>query len=147
MSDSALEARQQEIIEEFSLLDRWDEKYEHLLDQARALPPLPAEQHIEQNLIRGCQSQVWVAADVADGRMQFAADSDALITKGIIALLLRVLNGCTPQEVAEADLFFIDKIGLAQHLSPMRANGLVSMLRQLRAYAKAACGGRGNCEG
>lgn len=128
---------QDEIIEEFAIFDDWLDKYAYIVDLARSLPPISTEHRTEQYVIQGCQSRVWVDASLEDGLMRFSADSDAIITKGIIALLIRVLDGHTPAEVAAADLYFIDKIGLAANLSPTRANGLVAMIRQMKLYAIA----------
>ncbi len=129
--------RQEAIIEEFSVFDQWLDKYEYLIGLGNELAPMDEKYRTESYLIRGCQSRVWVAAELREGRMYFTADSDAIITKGIIALLIRVLDGRTPQEVADTDLYFIDKIGLKENLSPTRANGLVSMVRQMKLYALA----------
>jgi cysteine desulfuration protein SufE len=128
---------QDEIIDEFSGLDDWMDKYQLLIDLGNEQEPLADEYKTEQNLIDGCQSRVWLQADYVDGRLNFTAESDALIVKGIVALLIRVLSGHTPQEILDADLYFIDKIGLREHLSPTRSNGLVAMVRQIRAYAVA----------
>ncbi len=129
---------QDEVIEEFSALDDWIDRYQLLIDLGNELAPLPENDKIEQNLIDGCQSRVWLRATLSpDGLLLFAAESDALIVKGIAALLIRVLSGHTPQEVAGADLYFIDRIGLREHLSPTRSNGLLAMLRQMKAYALA----------
>lgn len=128
---------QDEIIEEFAIFDDWLDKYAYIVDLARSLPPIAEQHRTEQYVIQGCQSRVWVDASLEDGLMRFSADSDAIITKGIIALLIRVLDGHTPAEVAAADLYFIDKIGLAANLSPTRANGLVAMIRQMKLYAIA----------
>jgi len=128
---------QDEIIDEFSGLDDWMDKYQLLIDLGNEQEPLADEYKTEQNLIDGCQSRVWLQADYVDGRLNFTAERDALIVKGIVALLIRVLSGHTPQEILDADLYFIDKIGLREHLSPTRSNGLVAMVRQIRAYAVA----------
>ena len=128
---------QDEIIEEFSGLDDWMDKYQLLIDLGSSEEPLPEQYKTEQNLIDGCQSRVWLQADYADGIITFAAESDALIVKGIVALLIRVLSGHTPQEIMAADLYFIDRIGLHEHLSPTRSNGLLAMVKQIRAYALA----------
>jgi len=128
---------QDKIIDEFSGLDDWMDKYQLLIDLGNEQEPLADEYKTEQNLIDGCQSRVWLQADYVDGRLNFTAESDALIVKGIVALLIRVLSGHTPQEILDADLYFIDKIGLREHLSPTRSNGLVAMVRQIRAYAVA----------
>lgn len=134
---------QDEIIEEFEGFDDWMDKYQMLIDLGNDLEPLPEQYKTEQNLIDGCQSRVWVQCDLvpaAEGEapvMHLQADSDALIVKGIVALLLRVLNDHTPQEILDADLYFIERIGLREHLSPTRSNGLLAMVRQIRAYAIA----------
>ena len=134
---------QDEIIEEFEVFDDWMDKYQMLIDLGNDLEPLPEQYKTEQNLIDGCQSRVWVQCDLvpaAEGDapvMHLQADSDALIVKGIVALLLRVLNDHTPQEILDADLYFIERIGLLEHLSPTRSNGLLAMGRQIRAYAIA----------
>lgn len=129
--------QQDEVIEEFEGFSDWMDKYQMLIDLGNDLEPLDAKYKTEQNLIDGCQSRVWLQADYVDGQIVFTADSDALITKGIIALLIQVLSGHTPSEIANADLFFIDRIGLKEHLSPTRSNGLLSMVKQIRMYALA----------
>lgn len=129
--------QQDEVIEEFEGFSDWMDKYQMLIDLGNDLEPLDAKYKTEQNLIDGCQSRVWLQADYVDGQIVFTADSDALITKGIIALLIRVLSGHTPSEIANADLYFIDRIGLKEHLSPTRSNGLLSMVKQIRMYALA----------
>ena len=128
---------QDEIIEEFSGFDDWMDKYQLLIDLGNEQAPLDDKYKTEQNLIDGCQSRVWLQADYADGRIHFSAESDALIVKGIVALLIRVLSDHTPQEILDADLYFIDEIGLKEHLSPTRSNGLVAMVKQIRLYALA----------
>ena len=128
---------QDEIIEEFSGFDDWMDKYQLLIDMGSGQEPLPEEYETEQNLIDGCQSRVWLQADYREGRVVFRAESDALIVKGIVDLLVRVLSGHTPQEILDADLYFIDRIGLKEHLSPTRSNGLVAMLKQMKMYALA----------
>ena len=128
---------QDEIIEEFSGFDDWMDKYQLLIDMGSGQEPLPEEYKTEQNLIDGCQSRVWLQADFREGRVVFRAESDALIVKGIVDLLVRVLSGHTPQEILDADLYFIDRIGLKEHLSPTRSNGLVAMLKQMKMYALA----------
>ena len=128
---------QDEIIEEFSVFDDWLDKYDYLIGLSETLPPISSEHRTGQYLIEGCQSRVWVDARLEDGKVYYAADSDAIITKGIIALLIRVLNGRTPQEILDTELYFIDAIGLSANLSPTRANGLVSMIKQMRLYALA----------
>ena len=128
---------QEEIIEEFSVFDDWLDKYDYLIGLSDSLPAIAPEHRTGQYLIEGCQSRVWIDARTDGGRIFFTADSDAIITKGIIALLIRVLNGRTPQEVLDTDLYFIDAIGLAANLSPTRANGLAAMVKQMRLYALA----------
>lgn len=128
---------QDEIIEEFSGFDDWMDKYQLLIDMGSGQEPLPEEYKTEQNLIDGCQSRVWLQADYREGRVVFRAESDALIVKGIVDLLVRVLSGHTPQEILDSDLYFIDRIGLKEHLSPTRSNGLAAMLKQMKMYALA----------
>ena len=128
---------QQEVVEEFADLTDWMDKYQLLIDLGNEMEPLAACFKTESNLINGCQSRVWIQADYRDGLLFFQADSDALIVKGLIALLLRVLSGHTPQDILDADLFFIDEIGLRDHLSPTRSNGLMAMVKQIRVYALA----------
>ena len=128
---------QDEIIGEFSSLDDWMDRYQLLIDLGSELPPLDEKYKTEQNLIDGCQSRVWLQADLNDGLMELQADSDALIVRGIVALLVRVLSGHTPQQILDAQLYFIDEIGLRDHLSPTRSNGLLAMIRQIHAYALA----------
>lgn len=130
---------QDEVIEEFSGFDDWMDKYQLLIDLGNEQEPLDEKYKTEQNLIDGCQSRVWLQADYHDGIIDFTAESDALIVKGIIALLIRVVSGHTPQEILDADLYFIDKIGLKDHLSPTRSNGLLAMVKQMRMYALAFC--------
>ena len=128
---------QDEIIGEFSVFDEWLDKYEYLIELSGSLPAIGEEHRNEQFLIRGCQSRVWVDAELRDGKIYFTADSDAIITKGIIALLIRVRSGRTPQEIVDSDLYFIDRIGLRENLSPTRANGLLAMIKQMKLYALA----------
>ena len=128
---------QDEIIGEFSVFDEWLDKYEYLIELSGSLPAIGEEHKNEQFLIRGCQSRVWVDAELRDGKIYFTADSDAIITKGIIALLIRVLSGRTPQEIVDSDLYFIDRIGLRENLSPTRANGLLALIKQMKLYALA----------
>lgn len=128
---------QDEVIEEFSDFDDWMDKYQLLIDLGSDEQPLPEAYKTEQNLIDGCQSRVWLQADLVDGKVVFQAESDALIVKGIVALLIRVLSGHTPQEILDADLYFIEQIGLREHLSPTRSNGLLAMLKQMKLYALA----------
>ncbi len=128
---------QDEVVEEFSDFDDWMDKYQMLIDLGNDLDTLDDKYKTEQNLIDGCQSRVWLQCDDVDGKLVFTADSDALIVKGIIALLIQVLSGHTPKEILDADLYFIDKIGLREHLSPTRSNGLLAMVKQIKAYALA----------
>ena len=128
---------QDEIIEEFSGFDDWMDKYQLLIDLGNEQEPLEEKYKTEQNLIDGCQSRVWLVADYDDEKIHFRAESDALIVKGIVALLIRVLSDHTPQEILDADLYFIEEIGLKEHLSPTRSNGLVAMVKQMRVYALA----------
>ena len=129
---------QDEIIEEFEGLTDWMDRYAYIIDLGNTLPEFPQAEKTPQNLIEGCQSRVWItAAKEENGDIHFQADSDALIVKGIVALLMRVLDNHTPQEILDADLYFIDKIGLKEHLSPTRSNGLVAMVKQIHNYAKA----------
>ena len=134
---------QDEIIDEFSGLDDWMDKYQLLIDIGNEQEPLDEKYKIESNLIDGCQSRVWLQADYVDGKINFTAESDALIVKGIVALLIRVLSGHTPQEILDADLYFIEKIGLKEHLSPTRSNGLLAMVKQMRVYALAFSSAKG----
>lgn len=129
---------QDEIIEEFSDFDDWMDRYQLLIDLGSEQQPLPENEKTEQNLIDGCQSRVWLVADLTpEGLVHFRAESDALIVKGIVTLLIRVLSDHTPQEILDADLYFIERIGLRDHLSPTRSNGLLAMLKQMKAYALA----------
>lgn len=128
---------QDAVIEEFEEFDDWMDRYQMLIDLGNDLAPLEEKYKNEQNLIDGCQSRVWLQCDYVEGHLVFTADSDALITKGIIALLIRVISGHTPKEIMDADLYFIEKIGLRQHLSPTHSNGLLSMVKQIKAYSIA----------
>ena len=128
---------QEEIVEEFALFDEWMDKYEHLIELGKDLPIIEEQYKTDDNLIKGCQSRVWLHAEMNDGHIVFSADSDAIITKGIIALMIRVFSNHTPKEIAQSDLFFIDQIGLKEHLSPTRSNGLVSMVKQIKMYSIA----------
>ena len=134
---------QDEIIDEFSGLDDWMDKYQLLIDLGNEQELLDEKYKIESNLIDGCQSRVWLQADYVDGKINFTAESDALIVKGIVALLIRVLSGHTPQEILDADLYFIEQIGLKEHLSPTRSNGLLAMVKQMRVYALAFSSAKG----
>lgn len=128
---------QNEVVEEFEDFTDWMDKYQMLIDLGNELDVLNDKYKNDSNLIDGCQSRVWLQCDIVDGKLQFTADSDALIVKGIIALLIQVLSGHTPNEILDADLYFIDKIGLKDHLSPTRSNGLLAMVKQIKAYALA----------
>lgn len=129
---------QDEIIEEFSEFDDWMDRYGYIIDLGNQLPPIDEKFKTPQHLIEGCQSRVWINAEKnADGKLEFTADSDAIIVKGIISLLIKVLNNQSPEDILTSDLYFIDKIGLAEHLSPTRSNGLLAMVKQMRAYALA----------
>lgn len=129
--------QQDEVIEEFSELDDWMDRYQLLIDLGEEQEPLPDNEKTEQNLIDGCQSRVWLVCDENNGILTFRAESDALIVKGIVSLLIRVISGHTPQEILDADLYFIREIGLTKHLSPTRSNGLLAMIKQMRMYALA----------
>jgi cysteine desulfuration protein SufE len=128
---------QDSIIDDFSLFDDWMDRYQQLIELGKDLPPIDEKKRTDQYLIKGCQSKVWLDADLVDGKVQFSADSDAIITKGIVSLLIKVLTNRTPQEILDADLYFIDKIGLKENLSPTRSNGLVAMVKQMRMFALA----------
>lgn len=132
-----IEQIQEEIIDEFSVFDDWMDKYQLLIDMGNALPALDEVHKTTQNLIEGCQSRVWLHANYNDGIITYEADSDAIIVKGIVSLLVRVLSQHTPDEILNADLHFIEEIGLTEHLSPTRSNGLVAMVKQMRLYALA----------
>ena len=128
---------EKEIIEEFSLFDDWDNKYEYIIDLGKKLPPLEDEYKIDENKVRGCQSTVWLVADYRDGKVFFKAESDAVIVKGLISMLIRVLSGHTPNEIIEAKLNFIQEIGMITHLAQTRSNGLLSMVKQMKNFALA----------
>lgn len=130
-----LEQKQQEIIDEFAIYDDWMEKYEYIIELGKDLPMIDPSKKTDDRLIEGCQSRVWLDSQVKDGKMYFSADSDAIITKGIIGLLINVLNNESPEDVAKADLHFINDIGLQEHLSPTRANGLLSMVKKMKMAA------------
>ncbi|WP_010665518.1 SufE family protein [Marinilabilia salmonicolor] len=132
-----IKEKQQEVIEEFSAFDDWMDKYSLLIELGNELDSFDEANRQQQNLIEGCQSKVWLHAEMNNGKIEIQGDSDAIIVKGIVALLLRVLSGHTPDEILETDLFFIDEVGLKEHLSPTRSNGLVAMVRQIKAYALA----------
>ncbi|MEG0517329.1 MAG: SufE family protein [Bacteroidales bacterium] len=126
-----------QIVEEFSIFTDWLDKYEYIIELGKNVPVIEQAAKTDENLIKGCQSRVWLSCSVKDGRLYFSADSDAIITKGIISLLIRVYNGQTPADIMASDLSFISKIGLQENLSPTRANGLVSMIKQIKIYAMA----------
>lgn len=128
---------QNEIIDEFSMFEDWEERYQYMIDLGKDLPLIEAQYKTDSNIIKGCQSKVWVHAELKDDKLFFTADSDAIITKGIIAILIRVFSNQRPKDIIEANTDFIEKIGLKDHLSPTRANGLVSMIKQLKMYAIA----------
>ncbi|MDR2120427.1 MAG: SufE family protein [Tannerella sp.] len=135
--DKTINEKQDEIIEEFSAFEDWMDKYALLIELGNSLQPLDEKSKTENNLIEGCQSRVWLNAEYADGKVCFRGESDAVIVKGIISLLINVLSGHSPQQILDCDLYFIDRIGLKEHLSPTRSNGLVAMLKQMRMYALA----------
>jgi cysteine desulfuration protein SufE len=126
-----------EIVEEFSLFDTWDDKYEYIIDLGKRLPPLDDQYKKDENKVRGCQSTVWLIADYEDGKVHFKAESDAVIVKGLISMLIRVLSGHTPDEIINAKLDFINKIGMTSHLAQTRSNGLLAMVKQMKNYALA----------
>ncbi|MBS0030162.1 SufE family protein [Chitinophaga sp. 22321] len=128
---------QEEIISDFSVMGSWEDKYEYIIQLGKELPLIAEEFKTPDNLIKGCQSRVWLHTELKDGQLLFSGDSDAVITKGLVSLMIYVLSGHTPQEIATADIYFIDAIGLSSHLSPTRSNGLLSMLKQMKLYAIA----------
>ncbi|MGV3461717.1 MAG: SufE family protein [Flavobacterium sp.] len=128
---------QEEIIDEFSMFEDWEERYQYVIDLGKTLPLIDGQYKTEENIIKGCQSKVWLHGEQQDGKVVFTADSDAILTKGIIAILIRVFSNQSPTAILEADTAFIDEIGLKEHLSPTRANGLVSMIKQIKMYALA----------
>tara|TARA_B100000809_G_scaffold230223_1_gene244373 strand:- start:6037 stop:6456 length:420 start_codon:yes stop_codon:yes gene_type:complete len=132
-----IEEAQNEIIEEFALFEEWMDKYEHIIELGKDLPLINEQNKVEVNLIKGCQSRVWLHADLTDHKIIFTADSDAIITKGIIALVIRVFSNHTPKDITQSNLFFIDQIGLQEHLSPTRSNGLLAMVKQIKMYSIA----------
>lgn len=132
-----IQSIEESIVEEFALFTDWMDKYEYIIELGKGVPPIDPQHKTDDNLIKGCQSRVWLDCTVKDGRLYFTADSDAIITKGIISLLIRVYNGQRPEDILNSDLQFIDRIGLSENLSPTRANGLVSMIKQIRGYAAA----------
>lgn len=131
----SIQAKQQEIIDEFAIYDDWMDKYEYIIELGKSVPTLAPELKTTERLIEGCQSNVWLATEIKDGKMQFSADSDAIITKGIIGLLIQVYNNESPAAILQTELFFINEIGLAEHLSPTRANGLLSMVKRMKTEA------------
>ena len=138
MSDrKTIQAIEDEIIEEFSLFDAWDDKYEYIIDMGKKLPLLENEHKLDENKVRGCQSTVWLVSEYKDGKIYFKADSDAIITKGLVSMLIRVLSGHTPDEIIDAELGFIQKIGMTTHLAQTRANGLLAMVKQMKNFALA----------
>lgn len=128
---------QDELIDEFSFFGDWMEKYEHIIQMGKELPLIKEEYKTDDNLIRGCQAKVWLHADFTDGKVIFTADSDAIITKGLVSMVVRVLSDHTPAEITHAELYFVDQIGLREHLSVTRSNGLLSMIKQMKIYALA----------
>ncbi len=134
---SSIKERQEEVVEEFSMFEDWMDKYEYLISLGKELPLIEESKKVEENIIKGCQSRVWLDAQLQDGKIYFTADSDAIITKGIIALMIRVLSESSPKDIAETDLHFVDEIGLKEHLSPTRSNGLVSMIKKMKTYGIA----------
>jgi cysteine desulfuration protein SufE len=132
-----IKEKQEELISDFSFMEEWMDKYEYIIQLGKDLPLIDAQYKTADNLIKGCQSQVWLHAEMKDGLLYFTADSDALITKGLVSMMVSVLSGHTPKEIAEADVFFIDAVGLSSHLSPTRSNGLLSMLKQMKIYGIA----------
>lgn len=133
----SIEEIEKEIVEEFSLFDSWDDKYEYIIDLGKKLPPLDDKYKVDENKVRGCQSTVWLAADFKDGRVFFKADSDSTIVKGLISILIRVLSGQTPDAIVSAKLDFINQIGMTSHLAQTRSNGLLAMVKQIKNYALA----------
>lgn len=136
-TNMTIKEQQDEIIADFELFGEWMDKYEYIIQLGKDLPLIDPQYKIDANLIRGCQSRVWLHADYKDGKMFFTADSDAVITKGLVSLVILVLSGHTPKEIVDAELYFIDAIGLSSHLSPTRSNGLLSMVKQIKLYALA----------
>ena len=137
MSTKSIAEIQNEIVEEFELFDDWTDRYEYIIDLGKKNPPLPEKFKVEDNIIKGCQSQVWLVSTFENGIVHFQADSDAIIVKGLVSLLIRVLSGQKPEEISGADLFFIDKIGMTSHLAQTRSNGLLSMVKQMKFYGLA----------
>lgn len=133
---NSIQQIQDQIIEDFSFFDEWMDKYEHLIELGKNLEPMNTEYKIEENLVKGCQAQVWLHAEHKDGKIFFQGDSDAMITKGLVALVLSIFNGRTPEEIQNTELYCVEKIGLKEHLSPTRANGLDAMIKRIRMYAQ-----------
>jgi cysteine desulfuration protein SufE len=136
-SQQTIEEIEKEIVEEFSLFDSWDDKYEYIIDLGKKLPPLDQKYRVDENKVRGCQSTVWLAAEFSNGKVFYKADSDAVIVKGLISMLIRVLSGQTPDEIVAAKLAFINEIGMTNHLAQTRSNGLLAMVKQMKNYALA----------
>lgn len=134
---NSIEEIEKEIVEEFSLFDSWDDRYEYIIDLGKKLPPLEPEHKVDDNKVKGCQSTVWLAADFKDGRVYYKADSDAVIVKGLVSMLIRVLSGQTPDDVVQAKLNFINEIGMTNHLAQTRSNGLLAMVKNMKNYALA----------
>ncbi len=134
---ASIQEIEKEIVEEFALFDSWDDKYEYIIDLGKRLAPLPDEYKVDENKVRGCQSTVWLTANYNDGKVFFTAESDAVIVKGLISMLIRVLSGHTPDEIINAPLNFINEIGMTTHLAQTRSNGLLSMVKQMKNYALA----------
>src|SRR5918998_1994318 len=132
-----IQEQQERIIEDFELFDDWMDKYEYIIQLGKELPIIDEKYKTEENIIKGCQSKVWLHADYEDGKLKFTADSDAIITKGLVSMVIQVLSGHTPQEIANANIYFMNEIGLQNHLSPTRSNGLLAMLKQIKMYALA----------
>jgi cysteine desulfuration protein SufE len=137
MAEKKMQEVQQEIVEEFEIFEDWLDKYNYLIELSKSLPKIDPKHKTPEYLIEGCQSKVWLKCTMEDGKIMFTADSDAIITKGIIALLVRVLSNRRPEEIIQTDMYFIDRIGLKENLSPTRSNGLVSMIKQMKLYALA----------
>jgi cysteine desulfuration protein SufE len=137
MEHKTIEEIENEIVEEFSLFDSWDDKYEYIIDLGKKLPPLEEQYKKDENKVRGCQSTVWLVADYRDGKIFYKADSDAVIVKGLISMLIRVLSGQSPDDIVNAKLNFINEIGMMNHLAQTRSNGLLSMVKQMKSYALA----------
>lgn len=137
MENKSIDQKQQEIIEEFSFFDDWMDKYEVLIQMGKELPLIDVQYKVDSKLIKGCQSQVWMHAEEKEGKVWYTADSDAVITKGLVSMVIKVLSGHSPEEITQAKLYFIEEIGLQNHLSPTRSNGLLAMIKQMKLYALA----------